>query len=405
LTFSYKDRIALVVAAVLGASAAYFSSLAGYGWLVVAAPYAILVIPCIVVYVADQRKMLVWQVCILSYALYVLADNWRIRGLGRLEAVKIVLLFWALGTVASSPAPIFFYWQRARIRKSCRLEVFFVGLLFLILLSSLSLDLFVVAGVAIGWIVFWFIESLWRWHQGPNQASRRFALVIGSIFLFVGSISILFVVIFKQRAFAYAVNEGHSSIAVALVTIGADPNATDSNGESALRSAAWNGDATMVQALLSMGAKVDLEEGSEFGGLMPSGTALAVAAVTGRTKICQSLLSAGADVNKKNGHGMTPLLLALARGDIQCVPIILEHGADVNSHDTQGETPLMLLAQFDTDTNDPTIHHVLDELLAKGGDVMAKDVKGQTPEDWALLYHRKELAERLRKIRESRAEK
>jgi hypothetical protein len=48
---------------------------------------------------------------------------------------------------------------------------------------------------------------------------------------------------------------------------------------------------------------------------------------------------------------------------------------------------------------------VIEELLAKGGDVMAKDDKGQTAEDWAVLYHRKELAERFQKIRESKAEK
>jgi len=57
------------------------------------------------------------------------------------------------------------------------------------------------------------------------------------------------------------------------------------------------------------------------------------------------------------------------------------------------------------DPRDPTARHVLEELLARGGDVTAKDDKGQTAEDWAVLYHRKELAERFRKIRESRAEK
>jgi uncharacterized protein len=185
--------------------------------------------------------------------------------------------------------------------------------------------------------------------------------------------------------------------------IGADPNATDSYGGSALREAAWNGDSEMVQALLSNGARVDLEEGVGFQGLMPGGTALAVAAAVGRTEICKTLLLAGADANKMNQNGRTPLLLALARGSILCVPLLLNHGADVNSRDAQGQTPLMLLAQFDT--NDPAIHNVLDELLAKGADVMAKDNKGQTAEDWALLYRRKELAEQLRKIRGSKAEK
>lgn len=150
MTFSYKDKLALVVAVVLGASAGYLSLLAGYGWLVVAAPYAILIIPCIVVYLADHWKILVWQVCILSYAVSVLIGNWRIGGLGRIEAVKIVFIFWTLGTVASSPAPIFFYLRKARARKSYRLELFFAGLFFLLILSSLSLDPFVCVGVGMG---------------------------------------------------------------------------------------------------------------------------------------------------------------------------------------------------------------------------------------------------------------
>jgi ankyrin repeat protein len=58
---------------------------------------------------------------------------------------------------------------------------------------------------------------------------------------------------------------------------------------------------------------------------------------------------------------------------------MLEYGAEVNVHDAQGETPLMLVSQWDP--RDPTVRHVLEELLAKGADVMATDDKGQTAED------------------------
>ncbi|HEV7966803.1 MAG TPA: ankyrin repeat domain-containing protein [Candidatus Acidoferrales bacterium] len=351
MIFSPKDKIALLLAAVLGPSAAYLSSLAGYGWLVVAAPYAILVIPGVVVYVADQRKRLVSEVCILSYGLYVLVGNWRIGGLGKPEALKIILLFWAIGTVASSPAAIFFCLQKARARKSYRLELFFVGLLFLIVLSSLSLDAFVPAVFGMGWVICWFVESLWRWRRTPDHASRQFALVIGSVFLITSSTSILFILIFKQQAFAYAAKIGDSKVAVALVRIGADPNTLDSYGDSSLRAATWNGDSAMVKALLSMGAKVDLEaypgERDGFAVISPSGTALAVAAAVGRTEICELLLSAGANPNKKNRAGSAPLLLALSSWSISCVPLLLDRRADANARDSLGRAPLMLLAAFD----------------------------------------------------------
>jgi ankyrin repeat protein len=87
---------------------------------------------------------------------------------------------------------------------------------------------------------------------------------------------------------------------------------------------------------------------------------------------------------------------------MECASAMLDYGADVNSRNALGETPLMLLRQFDP--NDPAVHPVLDQLLAKGADIMAKDDKGHTAEDWAWLYHRQEMAERLQKIRELEAQ-
>jgi ankyrin repeat protein len=63
----------------------------------------------------------------------------------------------------------------------------------------------------------------------------------------------------------------------------------------------------------------------------------------------------------------------------------------------------MLLARWGPD--DPIAQRALDQVLAAGPDVLAKDDKGQTAEDWAILYHREDLAERLRKMRKSMNEK
>jgi len=117
VTFSSRDSIALIIAAGLGAGFAYLSTLAGFGWLIVAGPYAFLVVPCITIYLADQRKLLVWQICIMSFVLYVLADNLRMgRRVGSKDALKIVFVFWATGTIASSPAPLYWYLRRLQGR-------------------------------------------------------------------------------------------------------------------------------------------------------------------------------------------------------------------------------------------------------------------------------------------------
>ena len=114
MSFSSRDSIALIIATGLGAGFAYLSTLAGFGWLIVG---AFLVVPCITIYLADQRKLLVWQICIMSFVLYVLADNLRMgRRVGSKDALKIVFVFWATGTIASSPAPLYWYLRRLQGR-------------------------------------------------------------------------------------------------------------------------------------------------------------------------------------------------------------------------------------------------------------------------------------------------
>jgi|SRR5712664_299387 len=110
---SFRDGIALIVAVGLGIGFAYLSALAGFAWLIVAGPYAFLVIPCVVIFLADQRKFLVWQVCVLSSAIYVRA---KLGGMGKMDTLKMMFVFWALGTIISAPAPAYFYLRRFKGR-------------------------------------------------------------------------------------------------------------------------------------------------------------------------------------------------------------------------------------------------------------------------------------------------
>jgi hypothetical protein len=398
MTLSRKDKIAVPIAGGLGLGFAYLTMLAGFGWLLVAGVYAFAIIPLTVIYLADQRKLLVWQATVIPFAAYVVAANAHLGGLRPAEGLTVFFGFWAGGTVISSPVPAYYYLQRVRTQRHYRAELFFVGLGFFILLCSLSSDPFITLAVAMIWVFVWLAKCFWDWHFGSDQAdSKRGIAIAASVFILASSIPAFAIVFFKQRTFDLAMRKNHLEVAGWLVGIGADPNALDAYGQTALREAAWDGNTKAVSALLSMGVKPDVEAKAEFQGLMPSGTALAVAASAGRSEICQFLLRAGADPNKPNAYGETPLLVALSRASPGCALLLIEAGANVNVRDSLGQTPLMLIAPYGVDQN-ALPRRVLDELLARGADVLAKDSKGQTAEDWAVRYHRPEMAARLRDI-------
>lgn len=403
MTLTTKDKIALPVAILLGTAFGYFSLLAGYGGLLIGGFYGILIVPLVVVYVADQRKILVWQTCIIPFALCVVVENARLGalGLGR-WAFVVFYMFWAVGTVISSPALVFLYWKHSKWRGKHRVVWLFLGLVFVGLISSLWHDPFLFLGLSLSWVVMCGVRFAWQWHMAVDPNGPKTATFI-SILLFVFTISVSAVsgVYFKQQVFFSAMNHQYPRIARVFVTLGADPNRPNALGQRALVSAAWQGDLNGTNALISMGANVNQIQAGALSGMLPSGTALHVAAYVGRIEICKSLLEAGADVNAKNQKGATPLLVGLSRGTPACVPTLLAHGADVNARDMQGRTALMFLTMYGE--NDAVAQSILHEVLANAADVDARDANGKTAEDWATDYKRDHLAVQLRSLREARS--
>ena len=178
----------------------------------------------------------------------------------------------------------------------------------------------------------------------------------------------------------------------AALAAGADVNATDRTGDTALNCAAATGNVELVNVLLAAGARADVcRPGAAplFAGVgeevidalvragadpnarvTPDGaTPLSVAANIGRVNEARALLARGARVNERDGEGATALLLAAERGHIAAVELLLAAGADVNLPHRSGRTPLMAAL------NHPTI---VTRLLSAGADVNACAGDGDT---------------------------
>jgi len=138
---------------------------------------------------------------------------------------------------------------------------------------------------------------------------------------------------------AEAAMRGDGATVRALVASGADVNAAQGDGMTALHWAANRGDSTMAVVLLR--AKARLSATTRIGGYTP----LHVASQSGAAGVVRALLAAKADARAVTTDGATAMHLAAVAGVPGTITALLAAGAEVNAKEPAwGQTPLMAAA-------------------------------------------------------------
>ncbi|KAK3263868.1 hypothetical protein CYMTET_27356, partial [Cymbomonas tetramitiformis] len=194
-----------------------------------------------------------------------------------------------------------------------------------------------------------------------------------------------------RTALTVALARGKEGAARALLEAGAGVNA--GTGQWPLHAAAKKGMEEMVRVLAVKGAEVDAEDGE-------GRTALTVALAFGQEAAARALLEAGAGVNA--GTGRRPLHAAAEKGMVEMLIELAGKGVEVDAEDREGRTALTVALAFGQEgaaralleagagvnagTGQRPLHaaarkgmeEMVRELVGKGAEVDAEDGDGCT---------------------------
>ncbi|KAK7913798.1 hypothetical protein PG985_011501 [Apiospora marii] len=177
-----------------------------------------------------------------------------------------------------------------------------------------------------------------------------------------------------------AIQCGSDNAVQSLIDVGADLDARNSRGETALMMAIDMKRLDIVHQLLNLGADVTihssngntaltyairhsllgpvtriLERDQDVRGTFAMRASLQVAALSGAHDMIEILLKNGADLEYPDANGLTPLLVAASNGHLDVVKSLLSSGAQLTAQSANNET---------------IFHHILGSPLPKRVDVL-----------------------------------
>lgn len=202
-----------------------------------------------------------------------------------------------------------------------------------------------------------------------------------------------------------------AGLARLLLERGADPNATSSEGVTALQAAAERGARAICDLLLTKGAELDIHSAAALGmrqqvrEMLRNDDALArekdryrratplyYAALHNQKEIAQLLLNFEADINATTNMGNTAVHVASAAPARRTLELLLDNGGDVNARNYKLQTPLHYAVEEWWAEGSETVRL----LIERGANVSAKDETRQTPLAKALARNKLHIAEILR---------
>ena len=217
----------------------------------------------------------------------------------------------------------------------------------------------------------------------------------------------------QEPSLVEAVKRGDRAAIDAALQQGADVNAAQPDGATALHWAAHVGDVVTLNRLLDAGS--DHSVANRFGitpiwlaaqdghaavveRLLQAGanpqttraesgeTVLMIAARGGHTGVLELLLATGEDVNRtEHVRGQTALMWAAAERHRAAVGVLANAGADLEARSSTGLTPLMFAIRAGS-------INVTEELLDQGADLRETAPDGTTMVVFAIINARYELA-------------
>lgn len=173
----------------------------------------------------------------------------------------------------------------------------------------------------------------------------------------------------EANALHRACEKGKAAIVSALLRAGADPNLLSPAGQTPLLLAVAHKQPEVADVLLkkiAVQAAINMHRTESEG---QARTAFQLAVARGETDVVRKMLPLGVFVNEADAEGLTPVMQALSRGNVEILSLLINAGADLNKRVGAHGTPLDYTASL-RGLTEPLRGEIAQMLVDAGADVV-----------------------------------